>query len=152
MKKIAVIDYGMSNLHSVMKAFNKVIDKNYKLSIANSINDVEKSSIIILPGQGAARSCMDKLNDKFPDLKDYILNRPFLGICLGFQILFDSSSEDDGVRCLSIVDGKVEDFRKSINSSVKVPHMGWNKVKQKNVNLLWDEIPDETFFYFVHSY
>ena len=100
MKKIAVIDYGMSNLHSVIKAFQKVVDKNHKLYISNSSNDLDNSSIIILPGQGAARSCMDKLKNNYPDLKNQILNKPFMGICLGFQILFDQSNEDGGVDCL----------------------------------------------------
>jgi len=77
MKKISVIDYGMSNLHSVLKSFQKVIDKKYSLSIAKTIKDLEDSSIIILPGQGAANSCMDRLNSKFPGLDKFIINRPF---------------------------------------------------------------------------
>jgi len=152
MKKIAVIDYGMSNLHSVIKAFQKVSDKNYKLYIAHSSADLESASIIILPGQGAARACMEKLKINFPDLKDFILNKPFMGICLGFQILFDKSSEDGGVDCLSIIDGTVKDFRAEIKRDMKVPHMGWNRVKQQNKSSLWNNILDETFFYFVHSY
>ena len=152
MKKIAVIDYGMSNLHSVIKAFQKVTDKNYKLYIANSSKDLDSASIIILPGQGAAGSCMDKLDDNYPDLKNHIFNKPFMGICLGFQILFNESSEDGGVKCLSIIDGKVKDFRGNIKAKMKVPHMGWNRVKQSDKNHLWNNIKDETFFYFVHSY
>ncbi len=152
MKKIAVIDYGMSNLHSVIKAFQKVTDKNYKLYIANSSEDLDSASIIILPGQGAARSCMDKLKINYPDLKNYILNKPFMGICLGFQILFEKSFEDGGVECLSIIDGTVKDFRGNIQREMKVPHMGWNKVKQRGKSSIWNNISDETFFYFVHSY
>ena len=71
MKKIAVIDYGMSNLHSVIKAFQKVVDKNYKLYISNSSQDLDDASIIILPGQGAAQSCMEKIKTNYPDLKKY---------------------------------------------------------------------------------
>jgi len=153
MKKIAVIDYGMSNLHSVIKAFQKVIDKNYKIYISNSSQDLDSSTIIILPGQGAARSCMDKLKTNYPDLKNHILNKPFMGICLGFQILFNQSSEDGGVECLSIIDGNVEGFRGKIKSEMKVPHMGWNRVIQKKDECsLWKNISDDTFFYFVHSY
>ena len=152
MKKIAVIDYGMSNLHSVTKAFQKVTDKNYKLYVANSSKELDSASIIILPGQGAARSCMDKLKINYPNLKDYILNKPFLGICLGFQILFDKSLEDGGVDGLSIIDGTVRNFRTDIKKNMKVPHMGWNTVKQRKKTFLWNNISDETFFYFVHSY
>ena len=152
MKKIAVIDYGMSNLHSVVKAFEKVVDKNYKLYISNSSQDLDSSSIIILPGQGAARSCMEKLKTNYPDLKNHILNKPFMGICLGFQILFNQSSEDGGVECLSIIDGNVEGFRDNIKSEMKVPHMGWNRVVQRDKCSLWNNIADDTYFYFVHSY
>ena len=152
MKKIAVIDYGMSNLHSVIKAFQKVVDKNYKLYISNSSNDLDNSSIIVLPGQGAARSCMDKLKNNYPDLKNHILNKPFMGICLGFQILFDQSNEDGGVDCLSIIEGNVEGFRDNIKNGMKVPHMGWNRVIKKKQCTLWNNISDDTFFYFVHSY
>ena len=152
MKTIAIIDYGMSNLHSVVKAFEKVVDKNYKLYISNSSQDLDSSSIIILPGQGAARSCMEKLKTNYPDLKNHILNKPFMGICLGFQILFNQSSEDGGVECLSIIDGNVEGFRDNIKSEMKVPHMGWNRVVQRDKCSLWNNIADDTYFYFVHSY
>jgi len=152
MKKIVVIDYGMSNLHSVLKSFQKVINKNYNLSIAHSSNDLEDASIIILPGQGAAKSCMEKLSSDFPELKKYIMNKPFFGICLGFQILFEKSYEDGGVSCFSLIEGDVRDFRDVIQKDMKVPHMGWNKVKQQNGHALWENIPNESFFYFVHGY
>ena len=152
MKNIAVIDYGMSNLHSVLKSFKKVINKDYKLSIAYSSKDIKDASILVLPGQGAANSCLEKLASDFPDLKKHIMNKPFLGICLGFQILFEKSYENGGVNCLSMIDGDVKDFRNSIKNNMKVPHMGWNKVKQKYNHILWKNIPDKSFFYFVHSY
>ena len=152
MKKIVVIDYGMSNLHSVLKSFQKVINKNYDLSIAYSSKDIKDSSILILPGQGAANSCIEKLISDFPDLKTNIINKPFLGICLGFQILFNKSSENGGVDCFSLIDGDVKDFRRTIHKNIKVPHMGWNKVKQKYKHTLWKNIPNDSFFYFVHSY
>jgi glutamine amidotransferase len=152
MKNIAVIDYGMSNLHSVLKSFKKVINKDYKLSIAYSSKDIKDASILVLPGQGAANSCIEKLASDFPDLKKHIMNKPFLGICLGFQILFEKSYENGGVNCLSMIDGDVKDFRNSIKNDMKVPHMGWNKVKQKYNHVLWKNIPDKSFFYFVHSY
>ena len=152
MKKIAVIDYGMSNLHSVLKAFQYVTNKNYEISVAKSIKDILDASIIVLPGQGAARSCMQRLSTNYPDLRKHILNKPFFGICLGFQILFEKSYEDNGVECFSLIKGSVNSFTGKINSKMKVPHMGWNLVKQKNNHPLWKSIPDKTFFYFVHSY
>ena len=110
MNKIAVIDYGMSNLHSVVKAFQKVVDKNYSVYVANSEEKLNKASVVILPGQGAVKSCIDSLAINFPNLINIISNKPFFGICLGFQILFDKSFEDDGVDCLSIIKGEVKVF------------------------------------------
>ena len=152
MKNIAVIDYGMSNLHSVIKSFQKVSNKKYKLCVAPTNQDLEKASIIVLPGQGAAKSCMQKLTDNFPRLHEHILNKPFFGICLGFQVLFEKSYEDNGVDCLSIIQGSVNDFSKQISDDLKVPHMGWNNVEQKNDHTIWSDIPRKSFFYFVHSY
>ena len=97
MKNITVIDYGMSNLHSVIKSFQKVSSKKYKVCVATTNEDLAKASMIVLPGQGAAKSCMQKLADSFPRLQEHILNKPFFGICLGFQILFEKSYEDNGV-------------------------------------------------------
>tara|TARA_Y100000996_G_C22250741_1_gene531735 strand:+ start:24 stop:656 length:633 start_codon:yes stop_codon:yes gene_type:complete len=152
MKNIAVIDYGMSNLHSVLKSLKKVINKNYNLSIAYSSRDIEDASLLVLPGQGAANSCIEKLASEFPDLKTQIMNKPFLGICLGFQILFEKSYENNGVNCFSLINGDVKDFRSTVKKDMKVPHMGWNKVEQKYDHILWDNIPDKSFFYFVHSF
>ena len=152
MKNIAVIDYGMSNLHSVLKSLKKVINKNYKLSVAYSSRDVEDASILVLPGQGAANSCLEKLASDFPDLKKHIMNKPFLGICLGFQILFEKSYENNGVECFSLINGDVKDFGSIIKKDMKVPHMGWNRVNQKCNHILWEKIPNKSFFYFVHSY
>ena len=146
MKKIAVIDYGMSNLHSVIKSFQKASDKRYKLCVVTSEKKLKDASMIILPGQGAAKSCMQKLSESFPNLSDFILNKPFFGICLGFQILFEKSFEDDGVNCLSVIEGSVNDFRKQVSKDLKVPHMGWNNVEQKNDHAIWNNIPRKSFF------
>ena len=108
--------------------------------------------MIVLPGQGAAKSCMQKLTNNFPRLHEHILNKPFFGICLGFQILFEKSYEDNGVDCLSIIKGSVNDFSKQISQDLKVPHMGWNNVEQKKDHTIWSNIPRTSFFYFVHSY
>ena len=107
MNKIAVIDYGMSNLHSVVKAFQKVVDKNYSVYVANSEEKLKKASVVILPGQGAVKSCIDSLAINFPNLINTISNKPFFGICLGFQILFDKSFEDDGDVTHSELSGNV---------------------------------------------
>ena len=152
MKNITVIDYGMSNLHSVIKSFQKVSNKKYKVCVATTNEDLEKASMIVLPGQGAAKSCMQKITNNFPRLHEHILNKPFFGICLGFQILFEKSYEDNGVDCLSIIKGSVNDFSKKISQDLKVPHMGWNKVEQKKDHTIWSNIPRTSFFYFVHSY
>ena len=152
MKNITVIDYGMSNIHSVIKSFQKVSDKKYKVCIATTNEDLEKASMIVLPGQGAAKSCMQKLTNNFPRLHEHILNKPFFGICLGFQILFEKSHEDTGVDCFSIIKGSVNDFSKQISEDLKVPHMGWNNVEQKKDHTIWSNIPTKAFFYFVHSY
>ena len=152
MNKIAVIDYGMSNLHSVVKAFQKVVDKNYSVYVANSEEKLKKASVVILPGQGAVKSCIDSLAINFPNLINTISNKPFFGICLGFQILFDKSFEDDGVDCLSIIKGEVKFFSSEIKKNLKVPHMGWNQITHNSDHLIWQNIPNETFFYFVHSY
>ena len=152
MNKIAVIDYGMSNLHSVVKAFQKVVDKNYSVYVANSEEKLNKASVVILPGQGAVKSCIDSLAINFPNLINIISNKPFFGICLGFQILFDKSFEDDGVDCLSIIKGEVKCFSSEIKKNLKVPHMGWNQISHNSDHLIWQNIPNETFFYFVHSY
>ena len=147
MKNITVIDYGMSNLHSVIKSFQKASNKKYKVCVATTNEDLKKASMIVLPGQGAAKSCMQKLTNNFPRLHEHILNKPFFGICLGFQILFEKSYEDNGVDCLSIIKGSVNDFSKQISQDLKVPHMGWNNVEQKKDHTIWSKIPRSSFFY-----
>ena len=87
-----------------------------------------------------------KTNNSFPRLHEHILNKPFFGICLGFQILFEKSYEDNGVDCLSIIKGSVNDFSKQISQDLKVPHMGWNNVEQKKDHIIWSDIPRTSFF------
>ena len=152
MKNITVIDYGMSNLHSVIKSFQKVSNKKYKVCVATANEDLEKASMIVLPGQGAAKSCMQKLAINFPRLHEQILNKPFFGICLGFQILFEKSYEDNGVDCLSVIKGSVNDFSKQISQDLKVPHMGWNRLHPTTTHPLLAGLDDVSHVYFVHSY
>jgi len=154
MADIAIIDYGMGNVHSVQKALNKVLDKNSKIKITNSLNDLLDCSHIVFPGQGAASECMINIDKNLDivEFKKIILQKPFLGICMGLQVLMTHSEENKGSNCLNILDGKVLSIKRKMNSNLKVPHMGWNKVKQENKHPLWNNIPDESFFYFVHSY
>ena len=154
MADIAIIDYGMGNVHSVRKALNKVLDKNSTVKITNSLNDLSDCSHIVFPGQGAASECMINI-DKNLDIVEFkriISQKPFLGICMGLQVLMTHSEENEGSNCLNILDGKVLSIKRKMNSNLKVPHMGWNKVKQENKHPLWNNIPNGAFFYFVHSY
>lgn len=152
MKKIAVIDYGMSNLHSVVKSLESVTTREHQVYIAKNDDELSEAYCLVLPGQGAAGSCVNKLTQRFPEIRTKIKNRPFMGICMGFQVLFDYSEEDKGIECLSVIKGNVKSFSKTIKNNLKVPHMGWNKVLQKNNHPIWSDIPNNAFFYFVHSY
>ena len=154
MADIAIIDYGMGNVHSVRKALNKVLDKNSTVKITNSLNDLSDCSHIVFPGQGAASECMINIDKNLDivEFKKIISQKPFLGICMGLQVLMTHSEENEGSNCLNILDGKVLSMKRKMNSNLKVPHMGWNKVKQENKHPLWGNIPNGAFFYFVHSY
>jgi len=142
--KIAVIDYGASNLQSVANAL-KLLGKSFKIvNEPKQLNDFDK---VILPGVGAAGSAMEKLKisgftEILPQLKI-----PTLGICLGLQ-LFAGSSDEDNTKCLSIIPGQVKRF----NTKLKVPQVGWNKVELIKESPLTSGIPSNSFFYFVHSY
>ena len=108
----------------------------------------------MFPGQGAAAECMNNIKNNLDisEFKKIILQKPFLGICMGLQILMTHSRENNGADCLDILDGEVLSIKDKVKSNIKVPHMGWNKICQKSEHPLWDDIPDESFFYFVHSY
>ena len=154
MAEVVIIDYGMGNLHSVYKSLVKVIDKKSKIKISNSLADIQNCSHIIFPGQGAASECMTNIK-KYLDvgeLREVIKQKPFLGICMGLQVLMTESDENEGTECLDIIDGKVISLKSVIDSSLKIPHMGWNKVCQNQNHPLWKDIQDNSFFYFVHSY
>ena len=145
---IAVIDYGASNLSSVAKAVARL---GYTAIVTSNPEDILTADAVLLPGVGAAGDAVAKL--KARGLIDPIVTtvhegRPFFGICLGYQILFASSDEGD-VPCLDLLPGRVVRLPES---SLKVPHMGWNQVRQRIVHPLFDGIPDGADFYFVHSY
>lgn len=147
---ITIIDYGMGNLRSVQKAFESLkIDAR----ISSSPADIAASEKIVLPGVGAFRDAIRELHRQnlVPPIKDHIAaQKPFLGICLGLQMLFDVSYEDGEYEGLGIIPGKVLRFPET--PGVKVPHMGWNTLQVKGEQPLLADIPDQAYFYFVHSY
>ena len=147
---IAILDYGMGNLRSVEKALQKVGAQTF---ITSSPEKVLIAEGLVLPGVGAFKDCMKNLREYglIDALYQFIQSgRPFLGICLGLQLLFSESTEFGLYKGLDIIKGKVVQF--SQNSLVKVPHMGWNTVKIKEGVPLLQDIEDESYFYFVHSY
>ncbi len=154
---IAVIDYGMGNLHSVAKALEKVAPA------ATVIVTGEKEKIlaadrIVFPGVGAIRDCMAEILRLHIDevINTAIQTKPVLAICVGLQALMDRSEENHGVDCLSVFPGKVaffgNDLHETSGEKLKVPHMGWNCVQQTVPHPLWQGIENGSRFYFVHSY
>ena len=150
MTQVVVIDYGMGNLHSVSKALETVADSE-KIIISSDLGVIKASDKIVFPGVGAIKDCMAAFSE---DLKETVLEeigkKPTLAICVGMQMLLESSEENEGVNWLNILDGKVTKIKSLDN--IKVPHMGWNKVKFLKDHFLFKNIPDSSFFYFVHSY
>jgi glutamine amidotransferase len=157
MTHIAVVDYGMGNLRSVAKAIEHVAPGS-TVNVTSDPDEVRRAERIVFPGQGAMRDCMREMDAR--GLRGAVLeaarDKPFLGICIGLQMLFEHSEEGD-TPGLALLSGKVRRFpaAKMIaadGTRLKVPHMGWNEVHQAGVHPLWAGIPDGTRFYFVHSY
>lgn len=156
---IAIVDYGMGNLRSVEKGFLKV---GADVRVASDPKVISNSKGIVLPGVGAFRDCMASLDrlDLLELIKSEIAKgKPYLGICLGLQILFSESEEFGFCKGMGIFRGKVQrfSFDKSAHSPdagsmLKIPHMGWNTVRIINNSPIFAEIPDNSYFYFVHSY
>lgn len=144
MPRIAVLDFGMGNLRSVAKALERAG------ATAEVVPDVPADAAgLVVPGQGHYGSCLTNLGPRAADIAAWIEGgRPFLGICLGFQVLFDSSEEAPGGG-LSVFAGTVRRFA---SSALKVPHIGWNNVDPEGVQPVFDGIEQGTRFYFVHSY
>ncbi len=158
MSTIAVIDYGMGNLRSVAKAL-EFVAASHKIIVTNDEKLIRSADRIVFPGQGAIGSAMQELESRnlVSLLKDLVRQKPFLGICLGLQALISHSEEDGGTQGLDIIKGDTLHFgplfkKNRIPSHLKIPHMGWNQVKQTQAHALWENIPDLTRFYFVHSY
>lgn len=146
---IAIIDYGMGNLRSVQKAFEAV---GAQTVVTEKAKDIHTADKVVLPGVGAMKPAMDKLEELklIPVLKKVIEEgKPFLGICLGLQLLFEKSDEGGDIQGLSILKGEVKRFK----DSVKVPQMGWNQLHiQQKDSALFKNIDDQTNVYFCHSY
>jgi glutamine amidotransferase len=154
---IAIIDYGMGNLKSVFNAF-KQASPEADIKVTSNPADIKKAHHVVFPGQGAMPDCIRELDER--NLRSSVIDaaktKPFLGICIGLQMLFDKSEEGntDGLGLLS---GTIKRFNNEntadeIGHKLKIPHMGWNEVSQKNDHPLWQNISNNDRFYFVHSY
>jgi len=148
MYDLVVIDYGAGNLRSVAKALAAL---GHSPLVTSEPCEVAEARALVLPGVGAAGQIMRALRLHGLDdaVRRYIESgRPFLGVCMGMQVLMEWSDEDGGQPCLGVVRGKV----RRIAGGIKVPHMGWNAVGQRLAHPLWRDIPDNAYYYFVHSY
>ncbi|WJF90613.1 imidazole glycerol phosphate synthase subunit HisH [Paraburkholderia bonniea] len=154
---IAIVDYGMGNLRSVAQALRQAAP-HAEVAIVDQPEAIRAAGRIVLPGQGAMPDCMRCLGAS--GLQDAVLeaarSKPLMGVCVGEQMLFDWSAEGD-TRGLGLLPGKVMRFAldgqvQDDGSRFKVPQMGWNRVRQLQPHPLWDGVPDNGFFYFVHSY
>lgn len=158
----SIIDYGMGNLRSVQKAFEKT---GYEARIIRSAREVLDARALVLPGVGAFKDCLknlDALRLIPPMIKSLQAGKPFLGLCLGLQILFSESEEFGITPGLDIIKGRVVPFPADIveqqgssggnSTRLKIPHMGWNTIRIHRRPLCLEGIPDESYFYFVHSY
>ncbi|MGD8956655.1 MAG: imidazole glycerol phosphate synthase subunit HisH [Chromatiaceae bacterium] len=156
-QKIAVIDYGMGNLRSVSKAVEHVAGRA-EVRVTDDPGFIAAADRVVFPGQGAARDCMAAISEHH--LNRAILqaaqNKPFLGICMGLQVLMSYSYENNGTELLGLFDGRVKRFdglaMDDNGLPLKIPHMGWNQVHQVMAHPLWQGIEDQSRFYFVHSY
>ncbi|MFY9334053.1 MAG: imidazole glycerol phosphate synthase subunit HisH, partial [Porticoccaceae bacterium] len=154
---IAVIDYGMGNLHSVAKALEHVCP-GAKVSITADPAVVEDADRVVFPGVGAIRDCMGEIRrlNVGDVVSQAMKTKPVLAICVGMQALMEHSEENGGVDCLGLLPGRVKFFGNqhvdAAGAKLKVPHMGWNNVHQTIDHPLWQGIDQDSRFYFVHSY
>jgi len=165
MNRVAVIDLGTGNLRSVARALETAAG-GCEVCITESAADVAAADRVVFPGQSAIRSVMQRLQGN-PALLEAVIeaieSKPFLGICIGLQALYEHSSEDGGVDCLGVLHGEVRHFLEAgsrdgvltdpeTGDRLKIPHMGWNTVRLEGSHPLWRGIETDSWFYFVHSY
>ena len=149
--KVGVIDYGASNIFSVVRALNSL---GASTKIVKTPEDFKNTDKLVFPGQGSMGSCSKKLseNNLRDSLIDALNNLPFLGICLGLQILFSESEESEGEKGLNIFSEKIEKFSEFEDKTIKIPHMGWNQLEISQNHFLLKGIKSYENFYFVHSF
>lgn len=155
--KVAVIDYGMGNLRSVSKAIEHVAP-GADVRVTSDAGEIATADRVVFPGQGAMPDCMREMDARNlrPSVLEAARSRPFLGICIGLQMLFETS-EEGNTSGLGLLQGRVQRFAgleafQGAAGRLKVPHMGWNRVLQRRSHPLWSGIDDAARFYFVHSF
>jgi imidazole glycerol-phosphate synthase subunit HisH len=172
-QRIAVIDYGMGNLRSVSKAVEHVCAQGDEVRVTDDPAYIRGADRVVFPGQGAARDCMAAIGQHHLNqaIREVAASKPFLGICMGLQVLLRHSEENGGCDLLNLIPGQVRRFPRPLTPTLsqgsllgeganercatftlKVPHMGWNRVRPTLAHLLWAGIEPESRFYFVHSY
>ena len=155
---VAVVDYGMGNLRSVSKAVEHVAGSRVEVRVTDDARVIENADRVVFPGQGAMRDCMAELaaHRLVEPVRGCLGVKPVLGICMGLQVLFDSSDEDPDTPGFGWLAGRSIRFPSDTTDGqgrrLKVPHMGWNRVRQRSDHPLWRGIDDAERFYFVHSY
>ena len=162
MASVAVIDYGMGNLRSVAQAVMAAAQGScVEVIITADPAQVRQADRVVLPGQGAMRDCMRELQDSglLPEVLHAAAHKPLFGVCVGMQMLLDHSAEGaaGGTDCLGLIPGNVVKFElagqlQPDGSRYKVPQMGWNRVHQTRPHPVWAGVPDNSYFYFVHSF
>ena len=159
---ILIVDYGSGNIKSVYNSIKKTtknLSRFSKVKVSNDLLEIRKADKIILPGVGSFDQCMNRIRKTrglIETLHNQVITKkkPFLGICVGMQILADYGYENQKTKGLSWIDGNVKSLKNSINDlkNFKIPHMGWNNISTFKNNNLFDNVTDEDQFYFVHSY
>ena len=157
MQTVAVIDYGMGNLHSVAKALEHA-GTNHRVVVTHDSDTILSADRVVLPGVGAIRDCMAEIRRLGIDqiVAEVAQQKPLLGVCVGMQAMLAHSEENGGVDCLNLIPGEVRFFGNELKGgqgeALKVPHMGWNQVHQLQPHPMRKGIEQDSRFYFVHSY
>ncbi len=158
MTYVAVVDFGTGNLRSVSKAIEHVAP-GVRVVVTDDAEAIHSADHVVFPGQGAIGTCISAIDDKGlrEALMEALRTKPFLGLCLGLQVLYRHSEEHNGIDCLGVLEGEVKHLTNLGDldgwpGELKIPHMGWNTVRQSRPHPLWSGIVQDARFYFVHSY